>query len=214
MSRRGDFHANHLLVGGMHSGLLISLWLTGVAILQFLEPEYLLVAVALCAAGAVFFASTRCWRLVKRIRFLLLAIVILFAGFTPGEAVFIDWPGISPSWEGVNLAAEHGGRVLAVVFCVAMLMELLPAQRLVGGLYALVQPFRRVGFPAHRVAVRTLLVLEYVDSDEKVSWKTWLMEEPGQSHEPIQIPAERFARVDGAVLVLALLGLVFAGLVR
>jgi len=198
----------------MHSGLLIFLWLTGVAILQFLEPEYLLVAVVLCAAGAALFASTRCWRLVRRIRFLLLAIVILFAGFTPGEAVFIDWPGLSPSWEGVSLAAEHAGRVLAVVFCVAILMELLPAQRLVGGLYALVQPFRRVGFPAHRVAVRTLLVLEYVDSDEKVSWKTWLMEEPGQTHASIQIPAERFGRIDAAVLVLALLGLLLAGLTR
>jgi energy-coupling factor transporter transmembrane protein EcfT len=198
----------------MHSGLLIFLWLTSVAILQFLEPEYLLVAVVLCAASAALFASTRCWRLVRRIRFLLLAIVILFAGFTPGEAVFIDWPGLSPSWEGVNLAAEHAGRVLAVVFCVAVLMELLPAQRLVGGLYALVQPFRRVGFPAHRVAVRTLLVLEYVDSDEKVSWKTWLMEEPGQTHASIQIPAEHFGPIDAAVLLLALLGLLLAGLTR
>lgn len=198
----------------MHSGLLIFLWLTGVAVLQFLEPGYLLVAVAAFASIAVGVARARCWRLVRRIRFLLLAIVILFAGFTPGEAVFIDWPGVSPSWEGVKLALEHLGRVLAVVFCVAILMELLPAQRLVGGLYALVQPFQRLGFPAHSVAVRTLLVLEYVDSEEKVSWKTWLMEESGQTHKPIQIPAERFGRTDGAVLALTLLGLVLVGVTR
>lgn len=198
----------------MHSGLLIFLWLTGVAALQFLTSAYLMVAVAGCAAGAALLAPARCWRLVKRIRILLLAIVILFAGFTPGEAVFIDWPTLSPSHEGLALAAEHVGRILAVVFCVAVLMERLPVARLVGGLYALVRPFQSVGFPAHRVAVRTLLVLEYVDSDEKVSWKTWLLDDPGHEHAPITLPAERFSRVDWTVLALALCALLLAGLAR
>ncbi|MGL1832818.1 CbiQ family ECF transporter T component [Rhodocyclaceae bacterium SMB388] len=191
----------------MHAGLLIFLWLTGVATLQVLELDWLLGAVLLCAVGALAYARARCLRLLRRIRFLLLAIVVLFAGFTPGEALFADWPSLSPSREGVWLAIEHAGRVLAVVFCVAMLMEHLPARRLVGGLYALLKPLERLGFPAARVAVRTLLVLEHVDARESVSWQSWLDDPVDDVHEPIRIVREPLRLTDYVVLGLVMVGL-------
>src|SRR5690606_13030995 len=103
----------------MHSGLLLFLWFVAVASLQFLNVAALSVVFGLSAAAAFRFAPQRSWRLLKRIRFILLAIVILFAGFTPGEAVLVDWPAISPSREGVVLAYEHAVRVAVVVLFVA-----------------------------------------------------------------------------------------------
>lgn len=195
----------------MHSGVLVGVWLAGVAMLQFLDFEALLVAVALCAVAALVYAPRRCMRLLKRVRFLLLAIVILFAGFTPGEALFIDWPRLSPSREGVQLALEHAGRVLAVVLCVAILMEGLPAQRLVGALYGLLRPFEAVGFPAARVAVRTLLVLRLVDSDTRPGWRSWLWDDRGDDHSPIRIEREALRTRDLALLLLAAVVIVVLG---
>ncbi len=188
----------------MHAGLSIFLWLVGVALLQFVARDTLIVAIVACGLVAMSYARTRCLRLLRRIRYLLLAIVVLFAGFTPGEAIFIDFPSLSPSREGLWLAVEHAGRVLAVVFCVAIMMEWLPSRRLVGALYALMRPFERVGFPAARVAVRTLLVLEHVDSDRKSDWRAWLGAADDSLHDPIRITREPMRAVDWMVLCASL----------
>ncbi len=195
----------------MHSGLLILLWLTGVATLQWLDPEWLVLAVGACGVAAFAHAPTRCWRLLKRIRFILIAIVVLFAGFTPGEAVVVDWPRLSPSREGIALALEHVGRVLAVVFCVAMLLEYLPPARLVGAIHSLLRPFERVGFPAARVAVRTLLVLRLVDAELPRKWDHWLTDEANDLHEPIRIEREPFRMTDGLIAVMAVVLAVAVG---
>jgi energy-coupling factor transporter transmembrane protein EcfT len=186
----------------MHSGVLIVLWLLGVAGLQFLGYAWLLTVVALCGVAVAVYAPQRGMRLIKRIRFLLLAIIVLFAGFTPGEAILIDWPQLSPSREGVRLAIEHAARVLAVVFCVAILMERLSAQRLVGALYALLRPFESIGFPAGRVAVRTLLVLRLVDAPAPPGWRAWLKDDANDDHERILIVREPIRVTDIAALLL------------
>lgn len=190
----------------MHSGLLIVLWLIGVAALQVLDYEALLFAVGICAVAAFSYAPRRSWRLLKRIRFILIAIAVLFGGFTPGEAVFTGWPRLSPSREGIELAIEHGGRVLAVVFCVAMLMEHLPPARLVGAIHALLRPFERFRFPADRVAVRILLVLRLVEADIPYSWKAWIKDDSNDLHDPIEVVRERFRVIDAVfVCVVALM---------
>lgn len=196
----------------MHSGLLIVLWLIGVAALQVLGYEALLLAVGICAVAAFSYAPRRSWRLLKRVRFILIAIAVLFGGFTPGEAVFAGWPRVSPSREGIELAIEHGGRVLAVVFCVAMLMEHLPPARLVGAIHGLLRPFERLGFPADRVAVRILLVLRLVDADVPHSWKAWIKDDSNDLHGPIEVVRERFRMIDAAVALAAML--VMIGVLR
>ena len=192
----------------MHSGLVILLWLLAVASLQFLSAGALLIAVLGSATLALAYARQRCWRLVRRVRVLLLAIFVLFAWFTPGEAVFAHWPVVSPSKQGVALALEHAGRLLAVVFCVAVLMQYLPSRRLVGAIHALLRPLSRCGVPADRVAIRTLLVLEYVDSDARTSWRDWLRDVPLAEHEPVRIPVEPLRMTDFLIGALVLCGLV------
>ncbi|WP_422614270.1 FimV/HubP family polar landmark protein [Aromatoleum evansii] len=158
----------------MHSGFLIALWMACVVVLQFLSPPALAVALAFCALAGWWLAPSRSLKLLRRVRFLILAILVLFAGFTPGEALLSGFPGLSPSREGVTLAAEHVGRLIAVVLCVAVLMEGLPVSRLVGGLHALLSPLGRVGLPTERLAVRLMLVLRYVESAPPASWREWL----------------------------------------
>lgn len=193
----------------MHSGLLIAVWLLGVALLQWFPFVWLLGLLAVLAGCCAVFARARARRLVLRVRVLLLAIFILFAWFTPGTAVLIDWPSLSPTREGLMLALEHSARVLSVVLCVALLMQVLPPSRLVGGIHALLKVFEPVGFPASRVAVRTLLVLEYVDGDRSGGWRQWLFAAGEARHSVVEVPVEPFGFRDWAVLFAVVLMFAF-----
>ncbi|THF62481.1 CbiQ family ECF transporter T component [Pseudothauera rhizosphaerae] len=191
----------------MHAGFLILLWIAVVGALQFLRPDLLVAVVAVLAAIALWVARARTLRLLRRVRILLVAIVVLFAGFTPGEAVLADWPALSPSREGLLLALEHAGRLVAVVFCVAILLQKLSTDRLVGGLYALSRPFALVGLSSERVAVRMLLVLRYVDDPQGRGWRHWLDDEVEAPAETLHLQRERLGTVERVLLVTALLTL-------
>lgn len=193
----------------MHGGLLIFLWLCLVALMQGLPLQWL--AALLCALGVACacLAQQRAVRLLRRVRVLLAAIFVLFAWFTPGVLVVVDWPAISPTREGLLLAFEHAGRVVAVVLCVALLMATLSPSRLVGAIYALLRPFEVIGVPAARIAVRTLLVLEYVEGRPEGGWRHWLSSaETPTPHRSVCMPVERFGLRDWLVLVIGLLLLI------
>ena len=140
----------------MHSGLILILWLAAVASIQLLSLPALAVAVPLCLLAALVFARVRFLRLLRRVRVLLIAIAILFAGFTPGEAYFHDWPRLGPTREGLVLALLHASRLIAVVCAVAVLLERLSLQRLVAGLHALSRPLRLIGVPPERLPPKPL----------------------------------------------------------
>lgn len=201
----------------MHSGLLIALWTAFVVVLQFLSPKALMFAVSACVFAAWRFSPSRSMRLLRRVRFLILAILVLFAGFTPGEALLPAFPEISPSREGVTMAAEHAGRLLGVVLCVAMLMDALPVRRLVGGLHALLRPLGCVGLPSERLAVRLVLVLRYVESAAPGDWRSWLEGDhaDGGGAEVIAFTRETFAWSDlVAMLVAVVVAAIWFGVAR
>lgn len=177
----------------------------GVGLLQTLASLPLLVVITGLAVAAWLYAPERARRLVRRVRFLLLAIVVFFAGFTPGEALLADFPSLSPSREGLALAFDHAARLVAVVLGVAILLQRLPPEALISGLLALLRPFQRLGFPAERVAVRTLLVLDFVESSAPRQWQAWVHDRDDEVPEPIRIMDVPFGPGDRAAL-LAMLG--------
>lgn len=192
----------------MHSGLLLSGWLVIVVGLQVLPASALGACVALSLVLALLAARARAVRLLRRVRVLLGAIVLLFAWFTPGEAVLLDWPVLSPTREGLVQALEHGGRLIAVVCWVALLLERLPTERLVSGLYALVRPCRMLGLSAERIALRLLLVLRYVDAGTATAggWKAWLVaaDEGNDAGDegPVRLYRERFGVTEWVVVAV------------
>lgn len=158
----------------MHSGFLVLLWLVLAAGLQTVPLAGLSAVLLLSAVAAWRWAPQRAARLLRRVRILLAAICLFFGGFTPGEVVWLHFPDWSPTREGLLLAAEHAGRLATVVLWVALLLEHLSTERLVGGLYALLRPLAVMGVPAERLAVRLLLVLRYVESAPAGAWRRWL----------------------------------------
>lgn len=189
----------------MHSGLLLLLWFAGVASVQFLAPGALVWAVAACLLLALGFARARVLRLLRRVRVLVFAILLLFGWFTPGEAVFAEWLQISPSREGAMLALIHAGRLVAAVCAVALLLERLPLERLVGGLYSLSRPFAVIGLRAGDLALRLTLVLRLVEASPRGSvthWQDWLRDDACAAEpQVIHLVRERLGPVDAAVVL-------------
>lgn len=196
----------------MHSGFLLLLWMVGAAALQRLSPIELMVALVVSVAVAWRTAPARAGRLFRRVRILLIAICIFFAGLTPGEAIWPAFPSVSPSREGLLLAFEHGARLTTVVLWVALLLEHLPPERLIGGIYALLRPLAGAGLPSERLAVRLMLVLSYVESAPAGAWRHWLesSREDGEVQAAIGISRESLGWREG-VLAAALCAIGLAG---
>lgn len=120
------------------------------------------------------FARQRSLRLVRRARFLLIVLVVLFVFFTPGEALLSVLGQAGPTREGLALAASHGVRLLSVLILVALLLETTDERTLVSGLMSLAAPLGMFGFPAERLALRVLLVMAYVERPPEGGWKALL----------------------------------------
>ena len=130
-------------------------------------------------ALALAFAARRSRLLVRRIRYLLLVSLVLFAFFTPGELALPGLGPASPSVEGLRLAVAQGLRLLAVVMLAALLLEYTDEAALVSGMLILSRPLSLLGMPSERLAARLLLVFRYVEKSPAGGWKSLLAEDVG-----------------------------------
>lgn len=168
----------------LHPAVALFLWGCLVTASQLLASNWLAVYGLLCLLAAVLTAGRRLGKLLRRSRFLILALVVLFAFFTPGQRL-LDEPAWFPlTVEGLRLAAVQGGRLLCVITLVAVLLERLPSPELVQGMATLAVPMRLVKLDPKRLAVRLSLVLWLVADARGLEWKRWLAEP-----DPDEVPA-------------------------
>ncbi len=101
-------------------------------------------------------------RMLRRVRWLLLAILILYGWFTPGAAMLPVLGHFSPSLEGVQQGLLRVAALLAIVAAVYLLLATTSRGELVAGLLWYGRPLRRLGVDDTRFAVRLVLALEAV----------------------------------------------------
>lgn len=99
-------------------------------------------------------------RMLRRVRWLLFAILILYGWFTPGTALF-PVP-MSPSLEGVQQGLLRAAALLAIVAAVYLLLATTARGDLIAGVLWYGRPLRRLGVDEQRFAVRLVLALEAV----------------------------------------------------
>jgi energy-coupling factor transporter transmembrane protein EcfT len=195
-----------------HPAVRLLAWGMTAVVAQFAVglPLAGLLTVLVCFSVAL--SPHRFWRLMRRTRWLLLALGILFAWGTPGVLLVPDLAEFSPTLEGAVLAATHVARLIAVLASLALLLRYTPAEDLVGALHSLMLPLGKMGIDRGRIAVRLLLVLEYVESAKPRAWRDWL--EPGDpsvERERIALKDIPFTTGDSVALGVALIsGAVFA----
>lgn len=187
----------------LHPAVRLLLWVASVVVLQSLSGNPLRLALAALALCALLTAARRSARLVKRARWLLLALLALFAWSTPGRLLWPQAGWVSPTAEGLALALDHCARLLGLLALVALLLEHTTRQSLLAGLYTLLKPLPLFGLDRTRAAIRLGLVLRYSDEPlPRSQWRAWLRAEHG-SGESVRLVLQPFRLADMAVATLA-----------
>ena len=99
-------------------------------------------------------------RMLRRLRWFLLSILILGLWFTPGEALIESLGDWSPTREGLLWGAERVAALSILVLAVVLLLAGLPRDKLIRGFYYLLKPLCIFGITPKQVAVRLTLTLE------------------------------------------------------
>lgn len=100
-------------------------------------------------------------RMLYRLRWLFLAIIVVYGWWTPGTPVFPALADFSPVVEGLESGFYRVCALLLIVCSVYLTFEITPREKLLAGLLQLAGPF--AGQAAReRFAVRVLLVMETV----------------------------------------------------
>ncbi len=157
-------------------------------------------------------AGQRCLGLVRRTRWLLLSLFLVFALGTPGAALYPDVP--VPTREGVLLGLEQGSRLIAVLASVAWLLHGSAPTELAAGILRLSASLGIAEAPGQRGVARLLLALQYVENAPRrlgeYRWQNLLEPPGGAPDDSLQIVLRPFRPTDR--LVMALLAAGVAGL--
>ncbi len=111
--------------------------------------------------AALIAAPTDLLLLLRRSRWLLLTMLVMFGWLTPGTPVALI-PGATQ--EGLLLAADCIARLSVALATLALLLKGLDPPRLVVGMRALLAPIELLGFSRDRIAVRLALTLQEVEA--------------------------------------------------
>jgi energy-coupling factor transporter transmembrane protein EcfT len=149
----------------MHPFVRIVCLMAFAVALQLAHPLELL------AVGGVLLASLP-WsggaatfiKLMRRARWLLLSLLLIYAYATPGEYLSAVPEAWAPTWEGLQSGLLQAGRLTAMLAALAILLARSTREEIMVGIYLLLQPLRVLGVSPERFAVRLWLTLHYVET--------------------------------------------------
>jgi energy-coupling factor transport system permease protein len=116
------------------------------------------------------------FRIVRRMRWLFISLIIIYALSTPGEYIPELLAYASPTYEGFVLGLMQITKLLIALASLSLLFASSSKQDLIAGLYMLLTPLKFVGLNVERFSARLMLTLDYVevfavDVNHKVSFK-------------------------------------------
>lgn len=129
------------------------------AALALLSALSLLAHLRLAPAGAARLRAGL-WRL----RWLLLAIFVLYVGFTPGEPLWSALPGLSR--EGLAEGLRRALVLIDLLLAVYLLLALTAVAELVAAIRMLLAPLRPLGVDPQRIGLRLALALDGIGEME------------------------------------------------
>jgi hypothetical protein len=198
----------------LHPTVRLTAWGVVAALVQWLPMFWLSLACATALVAGAWLAPQRLGLLLKRTRWLIASLVLLFALATPGVFLLPSLGSLGPTVEGVRLGFEHLLRLLFILASLAVLLQSTRADGLVAGLHGLIRPLSWLGLDRSRVAVRLMLVMHYVEqSPPGRHWKEWLLGNATNGDVvKLRLQASPLSSLDYAVLAgLTLLVAAFIG---
>jgi energy-coupling factor transporter transmembrane protein EcfT len=192
----------------LHPATQIMIWCVLVAAMQFLPASRLLMAGGLVLFAAFMLSRHKFIQLVRRTRWIMFSLWLIYAYSTPGKMLFDAT--FSPSLEGLIDGGLQLMRLLAALAGLAILLDRLHRQQLMAGLYSLLAPLQWLGLSRERLAVRLALTLHYAEVGmlRALSWQDnlrSLFEPHEEVSRELELPVYRFAFADALLLGSAML---------
>jgi len=102
------------------------------------------------------------WKMLSRLRWLWLSLMVFYFWFTPGKLVFEEIQQWSPTVEGVYQGVFRIGVLALMATAAHLLFQACNREQLLASIRWMVTPFGLLGVSRDRFAVRMLLVFEAV----------------------------------------------------
>jgi len=194
-----------------HPAAQILAWCLLIAATQILAIGALLAVAGFVFLGALLVSTRKFMQLLRRTRWIMLSLLLVYAYTTPGQPVLGMLGMFSPSREGLGDGILQLTRLMVVLAGLAILLERLHRQKLIAGLYALLAPLQLIGLSRERVAIRLALTLHYAEVAMVRESHTWqdnlrsLFEPHEESTRQMELTLYRFGIRDWLLLGIALL---------
>ena len=101
-------------------------------------------------------------RMLLRLRWFFLSIVMLYALFTPGDPVIAGLGATVLTYQGLSQGMLRVLNLVVIIGGVYWLLQRVQREDLARGVYWLLRPLRFLGLPPERLAVRLVLTLDTV----------------------------------------------------
>jgi energy-coupling factor transporter transmembrane protein EcfT len=191
-----------------HPAIQILVWISLSISAQVLAaPGLLVMTVALFFAAAKL-NSRQLYSLVRRTRWILFSLLLIYAYTTPGVALLAELGRYSPTLEGLSDGMMQLGRLMSMLSGLAILLSLLTESQFIGGIYALAYPLNWFGGSRERVAVRLALTLQYAEPtmrDTAADWRLAIkdaMRTPLEAEQHVLLDRNVLKAIDGLCLLL------------
>jgi energy-coupling factor transport system permease protein len=194
----------------LHPATLILAWCLLVALLQLQAFDMLLFAAGAVLLCAVAVSRHKFAQLLRRTRWIMLSLLLIYAWSTPGQALYEPFGAFSPSREGLQDGLSQLLRLLAALAALAMLLDRLHRMQLIAGLYTLFAPLQWMGGLRERFAVRLALTLHYAEATMLRGKRGWretldgLLEPHGEPTREMELPLYRFGYADALLVCIGL----------
>jgi len=138
------------------------------------DPEQLAFAIILIT-GLLFVLSLegvkQAFSMVKRLRWLLLSVFVIYGWFTPGPLIQLPLPDyLLPSLPGLEAGLLRILTLIMLLLAVGSLLVTTSRQQLIAALYWLLTPLRWIRWQPERFAIRLALTLDYVEQQQQL-WR-------------------------------------------
>jgi energy-coupling factor transport system permease protein len=128
-----------------------------------LSPRALAILMVMLAGLLVYFRAVNFLNLLKRMRWLILFLVLVYAFNTPGEYIR-EWPfDLAPTYEGLYAGIQQISRIAVMLAGVSLLLVTTARNSLMSGFFLLLYPLKWIRLDPERLAVRLWLTLHYVE---------------------------------------------------
>lgn len=128
------------------------------------KPVELAVLLAACIALMLYYRTDNFLKLLRKMRWLLLFLLVIYAFNTPGEYLR-GWPfDFAPTYEGLQAGLLQAGRISIMLAGVSILLTITSRDSLMAGFFLLLYPLKGIGLHPERLAVRLWLTLHYVET--------------------------------------------------